>query len=36
MEYVMEYREKEDLDKMYKYTEWVKIWEWVEKQSPAD
>ena len=36
MEYVMEYREKEDLDKMYKYTEWVKIWEWVKKQSPAD
>lgn len=36
MEYVMEYREKEDLDKMYKYTEWVKIREWVKKQSPAD
>lgn len=36
MEYVMEYRNKEDLDKMYKYTEWVEIWEWVKKQSPAD
>ena len=36
MEYVMEYRKKEDRDKMYKYTEWVKIWEEVKKQSPAD
>lgn len=36
MEYVMEYREKEDLDKMYKYPEWVKIWEWVKNQSTAD
>ena len=36
MEYVMEYRKKEDRDKMYKYTEWVEIWEWVKKQSPAD
>lgn len=36
MEYVMEYRKKEDRDKMYKYTEWVEIWKWVKKQSPAD
>ena len=36
MEYVMEYRKKEDRDKMYKYTEWVKIWEEVKKLSPAD
>ena len=36
MEYVMEYRKKEDRDKMYKYTEWVKIWKWVKEQSPAD
>lgn len=36
MEYVMEYRDKKDSDKMYKYAEWVKIWEWVKKQSPAD
>lgn len=36
MEYVMEYRKKEDRDKMYKYTEWVKIWEEVKNQSPAD
>ena len=36
MEYVMEYRKKEDLDKMYKDTEWAKIWKWVKKQSPAD
>lgn len=36
MEYVMEYREKEDLDKMYKYTDWVKIWKWIKEQSPAD
>ncbi len=36
MEYVMEYRKKEDLDKMYKDTEWAKIWEWVKEQSPAD
>ena len=36
MEYVMEYRKKEDRDKMYEDTEWVKIWEWVKKQSPAD
>lgn len=36
MEYVMEYRKKEDRDKMYKYTEWVEIWEWVKEQSPAD
>ena len=36
MEYVMEYRDKKDRDKMYKYTEWVKIWEWVKEQSPAD
>ena len=36
MEYVMEYRDKKDRDKMYKYTEWVKIWEWMKEQSPAD
>lgn len=36
MEYVMEYRKKEDRDKMYEYTDWVEIWEWVKKQSPAD
>ena len=36
MEYVMEYRKKEDRDKMYNYTEWVKIWEEVKNQSPAD
>ena len=36
MEYVMEYRKKEDSDKMYKDTEWVKIWEEVKNQSPAD
>lgn len=36
MEYVMEYRKKEDRDKMYNYTEWVEIWEEVKKQSPAD
>ena len=36
MEYVMEYRNKEDRDKMYEYTDWVEIWEWVKKQSPAD
>ena len=36
MEYVMEYRDKKDRDKMYKYTEWVKIWEWLKEQSPAD
>ena len=29
-----EYRKNRD--KMYKDTEWVKIWEWVKKQSPAD
>ena len=36
MEYVMEYRKKEDLDKMYKDTEWAKIWKWVKDPSPAD
>lgn len=36
MEYVMEYRKKEDRDKMYDKDDWVEIWEWVKKQSPAD
>lgn len=36
MEYVMEYRKKEDRDKMYDKDDWVKIWEWVKKQSTAD
>lgn len=36
MEYVMEYRKKEDRDKMYGKDDWVKIWEEVKKQSPAD
>lgn len=36
MEYVMEYRNKEDRDKMYKATEWAEIWKWIKKQSPAD
>jgi hypothetical protein len=36
MEYVMEYRKKEDRDKMYNYTEWVEIWKWVKDPSPAD
>ena len=36
MEYVMEYRNKEDCDKMYKATEWAKIWEWIKEQSPTD
>lgn len=36
MEYVMEYRKKEDRDKMYEYTDWVKIWKWIKDQSPAD
>lgn len=36
MEYVMEYRKKEDRDKMYKYKEWDKIWEEVKNLSPAD
>lgn len=36
MEYVMEYRKKEDRDKMYDKDDWVKIWEWVKNQSTAD
>ena len=36
MEYVMEYRNKEDRDKMYKAAEWAEIWERVKEQSPAD
>ncbi len=36
MEYVMEYRKKEDLDKMYEDTEWAKIWKWVKDPSTAD
>lgn len=36
MEYVMEYRNKEDRDKMYKAAEWAEIWERVKDQSPAD
>ena len=36
MEYVMEYRKKEDRDKMYKATEWAEIWKWIKEQSPAD
>ena len=36
MEYVMEYRNKEDRDKMYKDTEWAKIWKWVKDPSTAD
>lgn len=36
MEYVMEYRKKEESDKMYKYTEWAEIWKWIKEQSPAD
>ena len=36
MEYVMEYRKKEDRDKMYEYTDWVEIWKWIKDQSPAD
>ena len=36
MEYVMEYRNKEDRDKMYEDTEWAEIWKWIKKQSPAD
>ena len=36
MEYVMEYRKKEDRDKMYEDTEWAEIWKWVKDPSPAD
>ena len=36
MEYVMEYRDKKDLDKIYKATEWAEIWKWIKEQSPAD
>ena len=36
MEYVMEYRKKEDRDKMYDKDDWAEIWKWVKKHSQND
>ena len=36
MEYVMDDRHPNYKGKLYHKEEWVKIWEWVKKQSPAD
>lgn len=30
MEYVMEYRKKEDQEKMYDPKDWEEIWKWVQ------
>lgn len=36
MEYVMDGRNAKYKGKLYHKKDWVKIWEWVKKQSPAD
>lgn len=35
MEYVMEYRKKEDRQKMYSAEDWEEIWIWVKKHTPS-